>query len=117
VAKAKALKLAAGGGFAGQALLSPSDSIKMTRLPQKLLGALSVFPPVVESHTSSIAQQVTVPVLAATHATIASLDGANAPFHVIVGAGKILPIVALNEMPALVGCFSAPITLAAGTRS
>lgn len=86
MAKTKALQLAACGGTACHALLSPHHSIQMSRLVQKLLRVLGIlFPPVVESHTPSIAQLVTVPVLAAAHPTIARLDGTNTPLHLIVG--------------------------------
>ena len=41
--------------------------------------------------------------LPARDATIARLDGTNATLHLIIGARKILLIVALDKMGALVG--------------
>lgn len=52
--------------------------------------------------TAPIAQQVVVPVLASTDATIARFERANVAFQIIVGAGKIRPIVTQKKMRAQV---------------
>src|SRR5260370_8106647 len=62
-----------------------------------------LLPPDRVGHTASIAQQIGVPVLATTHAAILRLEPANAALHVVVGAGKVLPVVALHQVRSQVG--------------
>src|SRR5260370_37012298 len=61
-----------------------------------------LLPPDRVGHTASIAQQIGVPVLATTHPAILRLETANAALHVVIGAGKVLPVVALHQVLAAV---------------
>src|SRR6266568_611648 len=104
MAKAKALELLALSGFGLTAKLSPAGTIQTGGvLHQLLLSGRILLPPVVIRHAAPIAQQIVIPVLAATDASIARLEAANAAFHLVVGARERFPIVALDEMRSQVG--------------
>src|SRR5260370_12530487 len=62
-----------------------------------------LLPPGRVGHTAPVAQQIGIPVLATTHAAILRLEPANAALHVVVGAGKVLPVVALHQVRSQVG--------------
>src|SRR5260370_3316361 len=68
-----------------------------------LLPGSNLLPPFVVHHRTHVAQQIGVPVLATTDAAIQCLDAANAALHVVVGAGKVLAVVALHQVGTLVG--------------
>src|SRR5260221_11700830 len=62
-----------------------------------------LLPPLVISHRAPIAQQISIPVLATADAAIARLEGADAAFHLIVGARETLLVVALHQVRPQVG--------------
>src|SRR5260370_27876343 len=57
-----------------------------------------LFPPLVVHHTAPVAQEIGVPVLAAADAAVARLESADTPFHLIIGAREILPVVTLHQV-------------------
>src|SRR6266550_1505504 len=62
-----------------------------------------LLPPSGIRHVAPVAQQIGVPVLATTDAAILRLEPANAAFHLVVGAGKVLAVVALHQIGPQVG--------------
>src|SRR5215472_14292048 len=104
VAKAKALELLTVGSVRLAAKFSPTSVIEPgSVLHQLLLPARILFPPVVIGYIPPVAQQVAVPVLAATDAAIAGLESTNAAFHLVIGAREGLLVVALHQVWAQVG--------------
>src|SRR5207245_835965 len=104
VAKTKARELLAlsAGGLLSQ--LAPTCTVKpSSALLQKFSMGRILLPPGRVGHTAPIAQQIGIPVLTTTHAAILCLEAANAALHVIVGARKVLPVVALHQMRPQVG--------------
>src|SRR6266568_553759 len=84
--------------------LSPPRAIEpLDLLDQLLPPGCILFPPLVIGHRAPIAQQIAVPVLATADAAVARLEGADAAFHLIVGAREALPVVALHQVRPQVG--------------
>src|SRR5438445_8585260 len=104
MAEAKSLELLTLRGCGLAAQLAPASTIEPGGVLSQLLppGCI-LFPPVIIRHTAPIAQQITIPVLAAADAAIACLEAANTAFHLVVGTRKHLPIIALHQMRAQVG--------------
>jgi hypothetical protein len=99
VPKPKARELLALSRFGLLAQFAPVGTVKPgSALLQKLSVSRILLPPGRVGHTAPITQQIGVPVLATTHAAILGLESANAALHVIVGAGKVLPVVALHQV-------------------
>src|SRR6266700_1266365 len=95
--KARELLAVSDGGLPSQ--LSPAGTVKPSgALLQVLLVSRILLPPGRVGHTAPVAQQIRVPVLAATDTTILRFEPANAALHIIVGAGKVLPVVALHQV-------------------
>ena len=104
MAEAKTLELFALGDGSLETHLPPPDPIKASGLlDQLILPSRILFPPVEIGYRTPIAQQVAVPVFSATDAAVARFEATNAPFHLVVGAWEILPVVALDEMRPQVG--------------
>lgn len=89
MAKAEPLELLALHCFGLTAQFSPADTIKVARLLTELACAVStLFPLVVIGDRTFITQEIAVPILASTDATIARFETLDAPFHVVVGVGR-----------------------------
>src|SRR5258708_1715058 len=104
VAEAEARELLAlsAGGLPSQ--LSPTNRVKLGGLLLQMLAVGHILlPPGGIGDTAPITQQIGVPVLATTHATILRLEAANAALHVVVGARKVLPVVALHQIGPQIG--------------
>ncbi len=100
--KARELLTLSDGGLPSQ--LSPADTVKLGgALLQVLVMGRILLPPGRVGHTAPVAQQIRVPVLAATHTPILRFEPANAALHVIIRAGKVLPVVALYQVHSQVG--------------
>ena len=77
--------------------LSPPSALESGgQLDELLSPGRILLPPLVVGHTASVAQQRDVPVLAGTSAAVACLESTDATFHLIIGAGKVLAVVALH---------------------
>src|SRR5258708_7998950 len=104
VAEAEARELLAlsAGGLASQ--LSPTNRVKLGGLLLQMLAVGHILlPPGGIGDTAPITQQIRVPVLATTDPAILRLEAANAALHVVVGAWKVLMVVALHQVRSQVG--------------
>src|SRR5258708_39912408 len=100
--KAREVLALSAGGLLSQ--LAPMCTVKpSSALLQKFSMGRILLPPSRVGHPAPIAQQIGIPVLTTTHAAILCLEAADTAFHVIVGARKVLPVVALHQMRAQVG--------------
>src|SRR5216683_1687635 len=100
--KARELLALSDGGLPSQ--FAPAGTVKPGgALFQVLAMGRILLPPGRVGHTAPVAQQIGIPVLATTHAAILRLEPANAALHVVVGAGKVLPVVALHQVRSQVG--------------
>jgi transposase len=96
-AKARELLALSDGGLPSQ--FAPADTVKPgDALFQLLSMGRILLPPGRVGDRASVAQQIGVPVLATTDAAILRLEAANAALHVVVGTGKVLPVVALHQV-------------------
>src|SRR5712691_4028753 len=99
MAKAKTLELLALCSFRLVAELSPAGTTQPGGVLHQLLPPDRILlPPVVIRDTAPIAQQIAIPVLPATDAAIASLEAANAAFHLVVRPWERFPVVALHQV-------------------
>src|SRR5216684_849643 len=100
--KARELLALSDGGLPSQ--FAPAGTVKPGgALFQVLAMGRILLPPGRVGHTAPVAQQIGIPVLATTHAAILRLEPANAALHVVLGAGKVLPVVALHQVRSQVG--------------
>lgn len=83
---------------------TPADTIEPGSMLDQLLAPRRILlPPLVIGDRAPIAQQIAVPVLATADAALARLEGADAAFHLIVGAWEALLVVALHQMHPQIG--------------
>src|SRR5690242_14434682 len=76
--------------------LSPAGAIYSSDLFNEVLPPGRILlPPLEIRDTAPIAQEVAVPVLAATDAAVARLEAANVAFHIVVGTWEPRSVVAL----------------------
>src|SRR5207245_10643969 len=100
--KARQLLVLHDGGLA--TAFSPPSAIELGgQLDELLSPGRILLPPLVVGHTAPVAQQIRVPVLAGTSAAVACLESTDATFHLIIGAGKVLAVVALHQVRPQVG--------------
>ena len=67
-------------------------------LLKEMRSARFLLPPVIKHHAASIAQQIVVPIFSPTDAPIARFEPADHSFSVIVGARKLVPVIALDQV-------------------
>src|SRR5258706_14006780 len=69
---------------------SPVGAVEHGGLLDQLLPMGGILlPPLVIGDRASVAQQIGIPVLAATDTTVARLEPTDTAFHVIIGAGEL----------------------------
>src|SRR6266852_6859168 len=101
-AKARELLVLGDGGLATQ--FAPASMIEPGGLRDELLSPGRILlPPLVVGRRAPVAQQIGIPVLAATDAAVARLESTNAALHVVVCPGKVLPVIALHQVRPQVG--------------
>jgi len=101
-AKARELLVPGGSGLATQ--FSPVSTIEPGGLRDELLSPGRILlPPFVVGRRAPVAQQIGIPVLAATDAAVARLESTNAALHVVVCPGEVLPVIALHQVRPQVG--------------
>jgi len=101
-AKARELLVLRDGGLVTE--LSPASTIEPGGLRDELLSPGRILlPPLGVGRRAPIAQQIGIPVLAATDTAVARLEPSDTAFHLIVGTWELLPIVALHQVRPQVG--------------
>src|SRR5207245_3276492 len=104
VTKAKALELLSGALGGRPSHLAEAFTVHLLQFAVELLLALDLArPPFIVGHSTAVAHQIGIPILASTDAPIAGLDGANVALHVIIGAREPSDIVTADQSRALVG--------------
>src|SRR2546428_693251 len=104
VTETKARELLAAGGGSLAAQLSPASAVEPGGLLDQLLTLSGILlPPLVVGDRAPVAQEIGVPVLATTDASIARLEAANTAFHLVVGAREVFAVIALHQVRSQVG--------------
>jgi hypothetical protein len=98
VPEAKAVELIVVAQAGLPAHLSPALGRNPQQVCLQLLVPLGLLlPPFIISDAAPLAQQVGIPVVAATDAAVAGFDGADRQFHLIVGARQAPHIVTAGQ--------------------
>ena len=99
MAEAKTFELFALSGFRFPSEDTPASPIQPSDVVLELLmmGRI-LLPPGSIGDGAAVAQEITIPVLAPTHAAILCLQSTNAALHVVVRAWEPLPVIALHQV-------------------